>query len=67
MSDLVVGLYRPHVDDGSKDETQAFVYLLKNRHGPCGKVELRWLPAVATFADLDTDPAGDDNLELTTH
>jgi hypothetical protein len=25
------------------------------------------LPAVATFADLDTDPAGDDNLELTTH
>lgn len=51
-ADIVVGLYRPYVDDPGADPTHADLVILKNRNGPTGRLSLRWTGETASFHDV---------------
>ncbi|MEW6352236.1 MAG: DnaB-like helicase C-terminal domain-containing protein [Thermodesulfobacteriota bacterium] len=60
-SDIVIGLHRRFVDTQNiADQSHAELVILKNRSGPCGRINLKWLGNLATFRPAD-DQGGSDN------
>ncbi len=69
-ADVVLGIYRPFLDTKIEaDKPHAELWALKNRSGPCGKVNLTWHPALAMFTDsanagrCHEDDAAEGNLD----
>lgn len=50
-ADVVMALYRKQVDNAGADPSSAELAVLKNRHGPCGNLPLRWDRRLASFND----------------
>ena len=49
-ADCVIGLYQPFVYSDKDDERgKAEAIILKQRNGPIGTIDLRWVPETATF------------------
>lgn len=51
---VVLGLYRPAEDDPLENPRKAEVYILKNRDGDLGRVELRWTGDYTLFQNRST-------------
>ncbi|MEW6352214.1 MAG: DnaB helicase C-terminal domain-containing protein [Thermodesulfobacteriota bacterium] len=63
-SDIVLGLHRRFVDTQDiADQSHAELVILKNRSGPCGRINLKWLGNLATFKPAD-DQGGAPNASL---
>ncbi len=51
-ADLVIGLYQPFpYTNKDEDRGKAEAIILKQRNGPVGTVDLKWVPETATFFD----------------
>jgi len=56
-ADLVMGIYRPGVDQGAQESSrEAVLAILKNRHGATGNIELFWTPDLVRFTDGGGEP-----------
>lgn len=54
-SDVVLGIYRPAVDNESSPPLEGEGRVLKNRSGPVGRFQLVWVPKQAKFVNPSTD------------
>lgn len=51
-ADIVIGLYQPfRYTNLDEDLNKAEIIILKQRNGPIGTIDLRWVPETATFWD----------------
>ena len=56
-ADGVIGVYRPGYYDRNEDQTVAQLLVMKNRHGPTDRVDVRWRPETSSYHD-DYAPDG---------
>jgi replicative DNA helicase len=53
-SDIVIGLHRRYLDTQKLEDAQhAELTILKNRSGPQGRMNLKWVPNLAKFIPAD--------------